>query len=59
MSDKFNSHKLYKHIPHLTLVPPFKIDKDKEELLKSVLTDFNNVDTFDIQLDGFNRREFS
>lgn len=53
MSKKFDSHKSYGHIPHITLVPPFRIDENKEDLLKTVLSKIDQKDSFDICIDGF------
>ena len=53
MADEFNSHKSYSHIPHITLVPPFRIDIDKEMELKSILSSMDELPSITLEICGF------
>lgn len=53
MSEQFDSHKSYGHIPHITLIPPFHIDASKDEELKAFLSNFKEAVPFKIEIDGF------
>lgn len=54
MSEQFDSHKSYHHIPHLTLVPPFRTEEVHQpkiyELIQGIC---DEVESFPITIDRF------
>ena len=54
VSEQFDSHKSLKHIPHITLVPPFHILSSNELDLSSMLQNFKSeLTSFEITINGF------
>lgn len=53
MSEQFDSHKSYGHIPHITLVPPFRIDVELEKDLINLIKDVK-IEANKIKIKGFN-----
>ena len=54
LSEQFDTHRSLRHIPHITLAPPFHIDKDFETKLKEILNDFSRgLKPFPINLEDF------
>lgn len=52
MSEQFDSHKSFGHIPHLTLVPPFHVDDDKEAEVRKIIDEIT-FEPFSLKLKGF------
>src|SRR2546421_5733370 len=54
IADKYNSHAALKPPPHITLIPPFALEEDKEQILfKYVDAIASNENNFEIAIDGF------
>lgn len=53
-ANNYKAHHALKLPPHITLIPPFKIDQDKEStLIKVIRQTAANTYSFEIQLNGF------
>lgn len=54
MSEQFDSHKSYHHIPHLTLVPPFRTEKAYQPVIYELIQQIcDEVGSFSIMIDRF------
>ena len=53
-AERFNSVKAYKNFPHITLIPPFKFPKDKEDLLVKNFSGIKlDTKVFEQKLNGY------
>ena len=54
LSEQFDSQKAYHHTPHITLIPPFRVDTEDENKLKEIVEKISNsISSFEVNLDGF------
>ena len=54
LSEQFDCHRSLRHIPHITLIPPFHIKQNLEVDLKNLLEEHSkNVIPFDISIENF------